>query len=52
MENDTLNFILDHYEVVFLYVFKYLKDFSNNMSDIKTIIAVHDTEIKNLKGEK
>ena len=29
-----LNFILDHYEVVFLYGFKYLSDFNNRFAEL------------------
>lgn len=46
---EILNFLLDHYEVAFLYIFKYLSDISKNLSNLKTMVAVHDAEIKNLK---
>lgn len=45
MENiePALSLLIENWEVVFVYLFKQL-------SDIKTELAIHRTEIKNLKA--
>lgn len=43
MEDITpINWVIENWEIVFIYAFKQL-------NDIKTTIAVHNTEIENLK---
>ncbi|AXX87149.1 hypothetical protein AMRN_1413 [Malaciobacter marinus] len=48
---DILTLITNNWEVCFLYGIKYLKDISNNLHDLKTIVKVHEAEIKNLKAK-
>lgn len=53
MENEVIKVIADNWEICFLYGLKYLKDLSKNVSDhlgdLKTIVAVHEAEIENIK---
>lgn len=50
-ELDLLQFAQENWELAFLYGLKYLKDISSNLNDLKTIVKVHEAEIKNLKKE-
>lgn len=49
MEIDLVEVISNYWEVGFLYGVKILKDISNNLNNIHTVLAVHETEINNLK---
>jgi len=49
LELDILAAIKENWEIIFLYGLKYLKDISLNLSDLKTIVKVHEAEINNLK---
>lgn len=54
MESDpqrAINFLFEHWEVIFLYVFKYLADIKELLHTLHKDNAVQDTEIKHLKKE-
>lgn len=51
VEVDLITIIRENWEIIFLYGLKYLKDISLNLADLKTIVKVHEAEIKNLKDK-
>ena len=48
---EVLNELAQYWEVVFLYIFKYLKDIDNKLDLLHTDNAVKDNKITNLERD-